>query len=308
MRRFLRWSLGGGVLVFAAAQVVSLVAIPEIVLFPGRAKPSPPRAIAKGVTLALLEIRPEDGVTLKGFVMSPRENPASLPTLILLHGISSNKESFLAFAESLCAQGFRVAAFDSRAHGESQGGCCTYGWHEKKDISLIIEAVKTMDPSSRVGIFGNSLGGAIALQAMANDPRIECGVIESTFADFLEAACLRATAWTKIRIDPFVYPGLWRAGAEGDWKPFQVSPETAALSISKPVFMIHGSDDWVFPASHGERIFKNLSSPSKEWLLVPGGGHHGLSKSYGPGYEKRIIEFYKKWLMSDPHGSNRPIL
>ena len=60
--------------------------------------------------------------------------------------------------------------------------------------------------------------------------------------------------------------------------------------------MTHGTADKVFPASQGQRIFKNLQSSSKEWLLVEGGGHYGMGEVYGPGYEKRIIAFFQKWL------------
>jgi len=59
----------------------------------------------------------------------------------------------------------------------------TYGYHEKNDISLIIDEIKKKQPNTKLGIWGNSLGGAIALQAIEKDKRLEFRIIESTFTD-----------------------------------------------------------------------------------------------------------------------------
>lgn len=73
--------------------------------------------------------------------------------------------------------------FDSRAHGESQGKYCTYGFYEKKDISAIVDFIGPKYRNVNIGIWGNSLGAAVAIQAMEYDSRILFGIIESTFTD-----------------------------------------------------------------------------------------------------------------------------
>jgi uncharacterized protein len=70
------------------------------------------------------------GVTLKGWRL-----PATGPkrgTLIYLHGIADNRMSGTGIAERFAQKGFDVVAYDSRAHGESGGDACTYGYHENK--------------------------------------------------------------------------------------------------------------------------------------------------------------------------------
>ncbi len=288
----------GTLLLFAVVTVAAYLLLPAIVLYPPRGT-SPDvfgEPVPAGVTLEPMRVRPEAGVTLEGFLMTPEQGSGSRPTVVLLHGICSSKDVFGGFARYLCDEGFRVVAFDSRGHGRSRGGCCTYGWYEKRDISLIIDEIRKLDAGSRIGIFGNSMGGAIALQAMAEDPRIECGVIESTFASLPEAACLRAASFTGVRFDPIVYPTLRRAGVQGNWRPFDVLPEEAAESIHQPVMLSHGTADEVFPIAQGRRIFRNLRSPAKEWIQVENGRHGGLGRSFGPDYERRQIAFLKKWL------------
>ena len=64
-----------------------------------------------------------------------------------------------------------------RGHGESRGTYCTFGYKEKYDIvSVIDEIMLDKRLSKNIGIWGQSLGGAIALQTMAIDKRIKYGV------------------------------------------------------------------------------------------------------------------------------------
>ena len=103
--------------------------------------------------------------------------------MILVHGIGGCKESFLSLANRLANQGIASVLFDNRAHGQSGGQYSTYGFYEKKDISRIIDHIKEQDNQIPIGIWGNSLGGAIAIQSMEYDKRIHFGIIESTFTD-----------------------------------------------------------------------------------------------------------------------------
>jgi pimeloyl-ACP methyl ester carboxylesterase len=54
---------------------------------------------------------------------------------------------------------FDVLAYDSRAHGESGGNACTYGYYEKRDLSRAIDLIG-LRPVVALGI---SLGAAVAL-------------------------------------------------------------------------------------------------------------------------------------------------
>jgi alpha-beta hydrolase superfamily lysophospholipase len=267
------------------------------------------RRFPEGISCRIIQLRPEEGVTLVGFVMAPEQalGGGSCPTVILLHGICSTKDGYFTFAEELCKNGFRVVAFDSRGHGASEGGCCTFGWHEKKDVSLIIDEIRKTDPEGRIAVYGKSMGGAIALQAMAEDKRITCGIVASTFADFNEAACLRARSFTGLDLDFIVRPLVAMSASGGDWKPDEVRPEIAARSITQPVLLLHGTRDEVFPVSQGKRIFSNLASTDKEWVAVQGGGHGYLGNAYGPGFEKKLVDFLRNRLSSSaaPHATQR---
>src|ERR1041385_3262312 len=106
------------------------------------------------------------GVLLAGWrcaAIQPRRG-----TLIYLHGISDNRKGSRGLVERFRARGLDVVAYDSRAHGESTGDACTYGFYEQQDLHRVID---TLAPGPVV-LLGHSLGAAVALQEAAGDPRV----------------------------------------------------------------------------------------------------------------------------------------
>ena len=99
-------------------------------------------------------------VRLEGWTCAATSGPRR-GTLVYLHGIADNRTSGLGIIQRFTALGFDVMAYDSRAHGESGGSACTYGYFEKDDLRLVLDQVKASD----VVLIGTSLGAAVALQA-----------------------------------------------------------------------------------------------------------------------------------------------
>ena len=104
------------------------------------------------------------------------ENDLSQPTIILLHGVTSSKFSpdILLPMGMLNKSNFNLLAIDFRDHGEStcEDGFYTAGQNETDDVVAAISWLKDKGiKSSNIGIYGNSLGGLIALMtpAKSND-------------------------------------------------------------------------------------------------------------------------------------------
>ncbi len=204
------------------------------------------------------------GVTLKGW--RGEYHGKSRGTVIYLHGVADNRASSAGILEHYLKKGFDVLAFDSRAHGESGGSACTYGFHEKEDVRCVLD---TLRPGPVI-LIGSSLGGAVALQLAAGDKRITTVVSAEAFSDFRVVARERA---------PFVFStgaierSFSKAGKEAGFHIDQVSPATAAKAIVAPVLIIHGAADVDTPPDHAKRIFSNLSD-RKRLILVPGAKHN----------------------------------
>src|SRR5690606_9172354 len=64
--------------------------------------------------------------------------------------------------------GFCIRPDDRRAHGQSTGGMCTYGFLERRDLGLLLQTVRP----GPIVLIGTSLGGAVALQHAASNPAV----------------------------------------------------------------------------------------------------------------------------------------
>lgn len=90
--------------------------------------------------------RPHEEVTFKGHGVLLRgwRFPAAgarRGSLIYLHGVADNRGSVAGIAARYVPRGFDVVAYDSRAHGRSEGDACTYGFYEKQDLSRVLDVM-----------------------------------------------------------------------------------------------------------------------------------------------------------------------
>ena len=204
------------------------------------------------------------GLTLRGWRCTTVHQRRG--TLVYLHGVADTRAGGAGIVERFLSRGFDVIAYDSRAHGESQGDVCTYGFFEKQDLRRVIDTA----PAGPVVLLGSSLGAAVALQEAAIDARITTVVAAETFSDLRTVAAERA---------PFFFSAGTIARAftiaerDGHFSADDVSPVRAAADISAPVLLIHGADDKDTPPAHSQRVLDALAG-RKRLLLVPGAHHN----------------------------------
>ena len=125
------------------------------------------------------------GAMLTGWICDGRAPRRG--TLVYLHGVADNRESAVAIIRRFVPRGLTVVAFDSRAHGDSTGAACTYGYYEQDDLHRILDTV--VGP---IVLVGNLLGGAVALQEAAHDSRVQAIVAMAPFSDLRTIAAERA--------------------------------------------------------------------------------------------------------------------
>jgi alpha-beta hydrolase superfamily lysophospholipase len=202
------------------------------------------------------------GVKLKGWwfhAAGPRG------TVVVLHGVADNRASSIGVADHFLGRGFDVVAYDSRAHGESEGDACTYGFYEKQDLHRVLDRLATRP----VVLMGFSMGAAIALQEAADDPRVRAVVAVSSYSDLRTAAAERAPFFAS---KGNIADAFRLAEAEGKFRADDVSPMAAAAHVIAPTLIIHGDHDDETPPAHALRIFAALPEP-KKLIMVPGATH-----------------------------------
>jgi len=207
-----------------------------------------------------------DGLLLKGWFFRAREPRRGL--IVYLHGVADNRSSAVGVARRFVPKGYDMLAYDSRAHGESEGEDCTYGFYEKRDLARALDAVS----ADGAVLFGSSLGAAVALQAAPEDPRVRGVIAQSSFSD-LETVARERAPWFATRAD--VDGAFAVAERRAHFLIAAVSPREAAARIRVPVLLIHGLMDHETAPAHSRRIYRALAGP-RQLLLVPDTGHNDV--------------------------------
>ena len=234
-----------------------------------------------------------DGLRLSAWLVARMGEPA----IVLLHGYPAEKTDMLPLAAVL-ARRFTVLLVDLRYFGRSDGSVTTLGFRERNDLRRAIDALARRG-FDRVGVFGFSLGGAIAITAAVDEPRIGAVAAYSPFAD-LRMLAHELYAWMGPLRYPFV--GLMRLwsrvflGADVTALP----PVAAAARLSIPVYLIASRDDEQIPFRDAERLREALAANPRAEYEVMDRGRHGV---LAPDVEQRLERFFLRALGPGTAGS-----
>ena len=241
-----------------------------------------------GLSYETIQLETDDGIVLDGWFL-PRQGgepevgePA---TLIVLHGWPEDKGSVLRSAAPLTDR-FNLLLFDFRGLGRSQGRHSTLGGRETKDVRAALDWLEERG-HHQIGIWGFSMGGAVALMSAAEDSRITAVASDTSFARL-----------DLMARDLFRVPVLGHAMALGmrTWSRLflgidirRIAPVGAASSLQIPVLIIHLEEDPFVPFAHALRLEAALEGnpQARFWFREEG--------AYGqvpPEYAERLRGFF----------------
>ncbi|MDZ7879086.1 MAG: alpha/beta fold hydrolase [Saprospiraceae bacterium] len=283
------------------ALILSLLLI-AFILFAEHAMPYMPIVPARNTSMVVpsdygldyetLDIEADSNLTLRGYFIHALTDPKA--TIILLHGISSNKENWLGYARVLADNGFNCVVYDQRAHGKSDGTFCTFGFYEKFDVSKIVDNLHNRQQVLPIGIQGASLGGAVALQALGHDKRLSFGIVESTFNTLENVVEEYGYDYFKFRSRWLARHVLSKSALIARFRPFEVKPVESCRTIEQPILMVHGDADEKIPMDFNKENFAALKSVDKEFFIVKGAGHDNVGEIGGADYRKKIFSFLNR--------------
>lgn len=207
------------------------------------------------------------GNKLHGWRIEPTEEPKG--TLLFYHGNAGNVSSHFGVPAYFADGGWRVYSFDYRGYGNSEGEPTIRGVNE--DAAAMLDYVCSLGQAETgpLWVLGQSLGGALAIRAVAVSgckERIKLLVSDSAFAGYRRIAGDKAASFL------LTWPFQWfvSSGIEDDW-----SPERFAADISPvQLLLIHGMADTVVPAEHAQHLYDAAAEPKGLWL-VKGAKHIG---------------------------------
>lgn len=242
-----------------------------------------------------LSITTKDGVKLSCWLV--KQPKRARGTIIYLHGVGDCKIGGVPYAKLFFEKGFHVFLYDSRRHGKSEGAYCTYGFYEKHDLSTVIDYLQSRQDMhlGKIGVFGTSMGAAVALQAAPFDDRIVAIIAEAGFTDLRTIMVDYQKLIIKLPWHFLRNVAMSRSQKIAKFKAREVSPLRAVQQVRKPILFIHGTDDSRIRMEYSKALYENANEP-KELLLIHKGDHTDLLNVGGSEYEQRITSFFEKYL------------
>lgn len=242
-----------------------------------------------------LTLKTAEGINLSCWLIKARQPTQG--TVIYLHGVSECKIVGLPITKVLHDNGFNVFLYDSRRHGDSGGKYCTYGFYEKHDVSTVINYLEQRHDLQlrNIGLFGSSMGAAVAIQAAAIDKRVKAVVAESGFATLRTVFDDYQKRMIKMPWHYLRNLVIKRSEHLAHFKANAVSPLESVRDIHVPIFVLHGTADDRIKYQYSEIVYKNTDPPKELWL-IRGAKHNDMAEIGGEEYAARIVGFFHQYL------------
>ncbi len=252
----------------------------RLIFFPS-ARPGPEAGLSflRGTAdVRVIRIRRPDDRRLAAYDVRPlNAADAGGPVILFFHGNAGN----IAWRATLIEEfvrgtGVRTVLPDYSGYGGNAGspsesevyrdGLAAYD-------HLIAEGV----PPERVVLYGESLGGAVALAVAAQRPTGGV-VLQSSFSS-LSSMALRLYFWLPLS-------ALLARGT------FPNAERIAELRV--PLLVVHGTRDEIIPFAEGKRLHR-AGPAGTEWLAVEEAGHNDFFEVAGEEYLRLLGRRLRAW-------------
>ena len=244
--------------------------------------------------LAYEDVTLTDGeISLAGWYI-PSQNGAAV---ILLHGYDASRKQMLSRAVMLAEAGYGVLLYDMRGHGESSAVMRSLGWADVADVQTAVSWLTQqpdIDPA-RIGIFGFSVGGQVALRAAAELDGLQAVVADgpalvngddtppiSGFNEHREDFAGRVVYW-----------GIaLRTGLES---PPAIIDEIGRIA-PRPILLIATGAENGMEYRIVHYYYEHAADPKAIWQ-IPETGHGGGPKVRPQEYAEQLVSFFDAALL-----------
>jgi uncharacterized protein len=243
-----------------------------------------------------VSITAADGAVLRAWYVHPRGHNGN--AVVLLHGITDNREGVAGYGHLLLEHGYAVLLPDARRHGESGGDLATYGVKEADDTHRWVSWIYAHDPPQCIYGFGESYGAALMLQSLAAETRFCAVAVESPFSTAREMSYERVSrplhlhAWFGRTLGR---PAIWSAELYARLRYgidlLQPSPLDAVMHSTVPVLLIHAEADRSISPRHSQWM-ANASPDHVQLWLVPHAGHTMAWAAAHLEFESRLLGWF----------------
>ncbi|HJN40033.1 MAG TPA: alpha/beta hydrolase [Chloroflexota bacterium] len=246
---------------------------------------------AAGLPLERVRLLSRDGHAIAGWIA---RRPAAPGAVVLSHGVWTNHREMESRAAALWERGFNVLLFDYRACGESAGNVTTLGLREGGDLLGAIDFLAGEPERAPIGVWGNSMGGAVALLAAAKCPHIDAVISDSAFAVLTDNIGHGFRAVTGLPAWPFRHAilAVVQFIARADLAAVRPVDQIAALA-PRPLLLVHGEDDRLVRVEDAHALHRAAGEPKELWRL-PDCGHVEAFELFPEEFADRAERFLRE--------------
>ena len=262
-----------------------------------------------------------EGLRIYALLTVPQgEKPVSgWPVVIFNHGyippgLYRTTERYIAYTDAFSRNGYILLRSDYRGHGDSEGEPRSSFLSPAYTIDVLNGMASVMrhpdaDPD-RVGMWGHSMGGSIALRSMVVTDTIKAGVIwagvTAPYPVVMQRWIERWADRPTPTPDPLDTPNDWDDELyaldkveenQAFWNT--IDPFAYLTEISGPIQIHHGSADTSVPVSFSEILHASLEEAGQSTeLFVYQGDNHNISGNFGTAAQ-RSVDFFDTHLKNE---------
>jgi fermentation-respiration switch protein FrsA (DUF1100 family) len=201
-----------------------------------------------GLKYENITLKAKDGVNLNAWYIP---HPRSTHTLLYFHGNAGNISHRIFALPFFHRMGMSVFFLEYRGYGKSEGRPSEKAFYADARSAYEYLRDSLRMPQDKIVLFGESLGGAVALD-LATEVPVGAIICDGTFSSTLDMG--------KIYF-PYT-PLRWIISQKYDSVP-------KVRNISAPKFFVHSRQDQIVPFALGEKLYAQACHP-KEFIARTG--------------------------------------
>ena len=189
-------------------------------------------------------------------------------TVLFFHGNGENISSHFSNVHWLTDYGYDVYLFDYRGYGKSEGAAQLDAVINDAEI-MIAYGVKQLLKNEKLIVMGHSLGGSLALHAVAHSQykeRVKTLITVEAFADYHKVTQdVLSTSWLTWLLQwPLSF------SVDNSYSP----SDSVALISPIPLMLMHSKEDKIIPYQHAQDLYAAAIEP--KLLKQVSGGHNAI--------------------------------
>jgi alpha-beta hydrolase superfamily lysophospholipase len=235
----------------------------------------------------------------------------------MFHGYAAGKAALLPEAKAFYELGHATLLVDFRGSGGSDGDETTLGVDEAKDVAAAVAYAFERWPSRPLILFGQSMGSAAILRAMATGEiawnrrgpvplgRGHPGTPIGVNGLILECPFDRLTSTAANRFSAMGLPSfpcaqllVFWGGVQHGFNAFRHNPVEYAAAVRSPILLLHGAEDTRVTKQQAESIFARIQG-RKEFVCFTGVGHESYCVADPRAWKEHVAQFLDQIGASD---------